>query len=68
MVELGPNFQLRPLRYTLRNGGGTVAACMTGWILEASQSTEGMLFGSVLAPVRLVRSRLDYSNLVIGAP
>ncbi|EKX37609.1 hypothetical protein GUITHDRAFT_116250 [Guillardia theta CCMP2712] len=41
ILELGPNFQLRPLHYTLRNGGGTFAACMTGWVLEASQSLDG---------------------------
>lgn len=40
-VELGPNFQLRPTAYTMRNGGATVAACMTGWLLEGAQSIEG---------------------------
>jgi len=34
-------FQLRPLAYTLRNGGGTVAACITGWVLEGSQDVDG---------------------------
>ena len=38
----GPNFQLRPLAYTLRNGGGTVAACLTGWVLEGSQDVNGV--------------------------
>jgi len=40
-VELGPGFQLRPSAYTLRNGGGTVAAVMVGWVLEGAQSPDG---------------------------
>jgi len=40
-IELPPRFQLLPHHYTLRNGGGTVVACMTGWVLEGSQSIDG---------------------------
>ena len=41
IIELPPNFQLLPSHYTLRNGGGTIAACIMGWVLEGSQSLEG---------------------------